>query len=99
MAVGDILDEAIGPSADDVDLVASSKRSAQKLNLDIRAACESGWDFSSRWFDDEETLAAAVVSAPTAAEPASGLLILFGLCTHSTRNMYQKDVGLCTHST
>ncbi len=27
------------------------------LYRNIRAACESGWDFSSRWFDDGQTLA------------------------------------------
>jgi alpha,alpha-trehalase len=29
----------------------------EELYRNIRAACESGWDFSSRWFDDNSTLA------------------------------------------
>ena len=38
--------------AADKELEEDSHRSAAKLFLDIRAACESGWDFSSRWMDD-----------------------------------------------
>jgi len=37
---------------EDRRLAASSGRPAQKLYRDIRAAAESGWDFSSRWFVD-----------------------------------------------
>ena len=37
---------------EDVALAASSARPAHTLYRDIRAACESGWDFSSRWFAD-----------------------------------------------
>ena len=38
--------------------------SEEKVNLyrNIRAACESGWDFSSRWFADEESLSTCVAS-------------------------------------
>jgi alpha,alpha-trehalase len=32
------------------------------LHRNIRAACESGWDFSSRWFMDNKTLATCVAS-------------------------------------
>lgn len=32
-------------------------RDAERLYRDIRAAAESGWDFSSRWFADGESLA------------------------------------------
>ena len=40
------------------DLSTFSKVDNNKINLyeNIRAAAESGWDFSSRWFDDEENL-------------------------------------------
>ncbi len=38
--------------ADDVELLEKGGTDAQKLLLDIRAACESGWDFSSRWCHD-----------------------------------------------
>ncbi len=37
---------------DDVELQEQSGRKARKLYGDIRSACESGWDFSSRWFAD-----------------------------------------------
>ena len=32
-------------------------KSAEEVYLDITAACESGWDFSSRWFANPEDLA------------------------------------------
>ena len=41
---------------DDVELAHESDRNAQELYRDIRAACESGWDFSARWFDDPNDL-------------------------------------------
>ncbi len=36
----------------------------EKINLykNIRAACESGWDFSSRWFADKNSLTSCVAS-------------------------------------
>jgi len=34
---------------DDVELIAEKGDAGRKTLLDIRAACESGWDFSSRW--------------------------------------------------
>src|SRR5580692_11841935 len=37
---------------DDVDLARASRRPAAQVYRDIRAAAESGWDFSSRWFAD-----------------------------------------------
>jgi alpha,alpha-trehalase len=42
--------------AEDVDLAASIPRDAGELFRDLRAACESGWDFSSRWFGDATSL-------------------------------------------
>ncbi len=41
---------------DDLRLQESSKRPPSDFFTDIRAACESGWDFSSRWFRDFRTL-------------------------------------------
>lgn len=41
---------------DDVDTALMSNRPASKVYLDIRAAAESGWDFSSRWFKDGQNL-------------------------------------------
>ena len=37
---------------DDMNVLRESGRDAKELFLDIRSACESGWDFSSRWFTD-----------------------------------------------
>lgn len=38
---------------EDVELAhGMSEERANKLFLDLRAACESGWDFSARWFAD-----------------------------------------------
>ncbi|HWA00225.1 MAG TPA: alpha,alpha-trehalase TreF [Caulobacterales bacterium] len=41
---------------EDVVLAASASRAAPQLYRDIRAAAESGWDFSSRWLADERSL-------------------------------------------
>jgi alpha,alpha-trehalase len=40
----------------DVELAGSSTRPAATLYRNIRAAAESGWDFSSRWFADSHSL-------------------------------------------
>jgi len=41
---------------EDVELAKSSGRKKDKIYMHIRAACESGWDFSSRWLEDGKTL-------------------------------------------
>lgn len=41
---------------DDVELIAEKGDEGRKTLLDIRAACESGWDFSSRWCADPDSL-------------------------------------------
>lgn len=41
---------------EDVETAAATDRDAAQLYLDLRAACESGWDFSSRWLADAKTL-------------------------------------------
>lgn len=38
--------------------VAQGAREPRRLYREIRAAAESGWDFSSRWFADQQTLGA-----------------------------------------
>jgi alpha,alpha-trehalase len=38
--------------AEDVTLARASRRPARSVYRDVRAAAESGWDFSSRWFAD-----------------------------------------------
>jgi alpha,alpha-trehalase len=43
--------------AEDVELAELSDRDSLQLYRDLRAACESGWDFSSRWFRDQQNLA------------------------------------------
>ncbi len=42
---------------EDVALVEESGRDHESLYADLRAACESGWDFSSRWFGNDGNLA------------------------------------------
>jgi alpha,alpha-trehalase len=42
---------------EDTELARKSGRPARRLYRDIRAAAESGWDFSSRWLADSHTLA------------------------------------------
>ncbi|QCR24784.1 alpha,alpha-trehalase TreF [Pontibacter sp. SGAir0037] len=42
---------------EDVQLAAASGRNHEEIYRNIKAAAESGWDFSSRWFTDGKTLA------------------------------------------
>ncbi|HEX7011803.1 MAG TPA: alpha,alpha-trehalase TreF [Steroidobacteraceae bacterium] len=42
---------------EDVATARSSGRPAAEVYRNLRAAAESGWDFSSRWFEDGKTLA------------------------------------------
>ncbi|WP_331235167.1 alpha,alpha-trehalase TreF [Natronorarus salvus] len=50
-------DDRAGPREEsyreDVDLAVAAKRDERGLYRDVRAACESGWDFSSRWLDGD----------------------------------------------
>src|SRR5688572_4193804 len=41
---------------EDIETARNSNRPAEEVYRDLRAAAESGWDFSSRWFADGETL-------------------------------------------
>ena len=43
--------------AEDLALATHTDREVADLYRDIRAACESGWDFSSRWLEDNQVLA------------------------------------------
>lgn len=43
--------------AEDVELAASADRNAEELYRDVRAAAESGWDFTSRWLADGQSMA------------------------------------------
>jgi len=60
----------------DRELARSSHRPAAQLYRDIRAAAESGWDFSSRWFGDEHTQATLDT---TEIVPVDLNSLLFGL--------------------
>ena len=42
--------------AEDLEHAAASGRPANEFYRDIRAACESGWDFSSRWLEDRQSI-------------------------------------------
>jgi alpha,alpha-trehalase len=42
---------------EDVTTAAASRRPAPEVYRDLRTAAASGWDFSSRWFDDDGDLA------------------------------------------
>ena len=48
---------------EDIELAARSDRPAAELYRDLRAAAESGWDFSSRWFEDATDLASVRTTA------------------------------------
>lgn len=42
--------------AEDLRLAGAGRSSPSQLYRDIRAACESGWDFSSRWLADRQDI-------------------------------------------
>ena len=42
---------------EDVETARAAKRPSQEVYRNLRAAAESGWDFSSRWLADGATLA------------------------------------------
>jgi len=41
---------------DDLNLLEKTDRPSAEVCRDLRAACESGWDFSSRWLDESNQL-------------------------------------------
>ena len=47
---------------EDAALAKAGKRDPQQLYRDVRAAAESGWDFSSRWFDDSRHISTIVTT-------------------------------------
>lgn len=47
---------------EDLEAAEESSRPAAELYRDLRAACESGWDFSCRWFTDSQQLHTAVTT-------------------------------------
>ena len=61
---------------EDVALAARTGRPPAQLYRDLRAASESGWDFSSRWFADGRTLGSIET---TAVVPVDLNSLMFGL--------------------
>ncbi|HYL00362.1 MAG TPA: alpha,alpha-trehalase TreF [Steroidobacteraceae bacterium] len=61
---------------EDTDLARASGRVPSQVFRDLRAAAESGWDFSSRWFADAHTLATIVT---TEIVPVDLNSLMFGL--------------------
>jgi alpha,alpha-trehalase len=61
---------------EDRDTARASKRPAAEVYRDLRAAAESGWDFSSRWLADGKTLATI---RTTAILPVDLNSLLYGL--------------------
>ena len=61
---------------EDTELARRSGRNSPQLYRDLRAAAESGWDFSSRWFADGRSLAAINT---TEIIPVDLNSLLFGL--------------------
>jgi alpha,alpha-trehalase len=61
---------------EDVELARGSGREPNQLYRDIRAAAESGWDFSSRWLHDPQSLASIET---TQIVPVDLNSLLFGL--------------------
>ena len=67
---------AMNPGAKMSSLAHSSGREPQQLYRDIRAAAESGWDFSSRWLRDPHSLSSIETTQITPVDLNS---LLFGL--------------------
>jgi alpha,alpha-trehalase len=61
---------------EDVELARASGRLPAQVFRDIRAAAESGWDFSSRWFADARSMATIVT---TEIVPVDLNSLMFGL--------------------
>jgi alpha,alpha-trehalase len=80
---------------EDVETARASGRPARQVFRDIRAAAESGWDFSSRWFADGQTRATIDT---TEIVPIDLNSLLFGLenairagCEHSGNSNCAQD--------
>lgn len=48
---------------EDVELTQKSERKPREIYRDIRAACESGWDFSARWLDDADQMTSIMTTS------------------------------------
>jgi alpha,alpha-trehalase len=65
---------------EDVSTVRASGREAAEVYRDLRAACESGWDFSTRWLREPAPRGTAHAAAPVRAGSAASLS---SICTTS----------------
>jgi alpha,alpha-trehalase len=78
---------------EDMRLAASTKRAPRRLYRDVRAAAESGWDFSSRWLADGRSLASIET---TAIVPVDLNSLLFGLEQAIARGCAKAGEPDCT---
>lgn len=65
--------------AEDVALSAATSRPAADLYRNLRAGCESGWDFGSRWLGEDDTLASIRTTRVVAVDLNTLLFNLEGL--------------------
>lgn len=77
---------------EDVELAAGAGRPAPQLYRDIRAAAESGWDFSSRWFADGRSMRTIET---TSLVPVDLNSLLFGLEQAIARGCAKANDGAC----
>lgn len=63
----------------DVEFMEESGREPEEFYTDVRAACESGWDFSSRWFEDSQNLT-TIATADIIPVDLNALLYNLELC-------------------
>ncbi len=77
---------------EDTDLAHASRRPAPQVFRDIRAAAESGWDFSSRWFADGHT---RTTIDTTEIVPIDLNSLLFGLENAISRGCQRRADHAC----
>jgi alpha,alpha-trehalase len=80
--------------AQDTELARSSGRPAREVFRNIRAAAESGWDFSSRWFADGGT---RTTIDTTEIVPVDLNALLFGLENAIRSGCEHAGDGACAH--
>ena len=76
--------------AEDVITAKHSGRHPTEVFRDLRAAAESGWDFSSRWYGDRGTLGSTRTSS---IAPVDLNCLLFGLEQSIARRAMELDAG------
>jgi alpha,alpha-trehalase len=79
---------------EDTELAAISGREPRQLYRDVRAAAESGWDFSSRWFADGATRATLDT---TQIVPVDLNSLMFGLETAIAAGCERRGDLACAH--